>query len=52
VTERLRDSITTCEPTHALREKAIARGMRPLREAGLRAVFEGQTTIEEVVRYT
>jgi hypothetical protein len=35
-----------------LRELGLAQGMRPLREAALRAMFAGETTIEEVVKYT
>jgi type IV pilus assembly protein PilB len=30
----------------------MAQGMRTLRDDGLRAIFDGQTTIEEVVKYT
>jgi len=39
-------------PTIVLRQKAIELGMVPLREDGLRSIFEGDTTIEEVVKYT
>jgi type IV pilus assembly protein PilB len=35
-----------------LRQKAIELGMVPLRDDGLRCIFEGDTTIEEVVKYT
>jgi general secretion pathway protein E len=34
----------------AIERAAVAEGMRPLFEAGLLAVIEGDTTIEEVVR--
>ena len=37
--------------TLALRELAQAEGMRTLREDGLRAVFAGVTTLDEVGRY-
>jgi type II secretory ATPase GspE/PulE/Tfp pilus assembly ATPase PilB-like protein len=33
-------------------KRATAEGMVPLRQAGLRKVAEGMTTIEEVVRET
>jgi type IV pilus assembly protein PilB len=39
-------------PTIVLRQKAIELGMVPLRDDGLRGIFEGDTTIEEVVKYT
>jgi type IV pilus assembly protein PilB len=35
-----------------MREHARRRGMRTLRECGLLAIYEGQTTIDEVVRET
>jgi type IV pilus assembly protein PilB len=35
-----------------LKQKAIEVGMRPLREDGLRCIFDGHTTIEEVLKYT
>ena len=35
-----------------LRQKAVELGMITLREDGLRCIFEGETTIEEVVKYT
>ena len=36
----------------ALRTQARREGMRTLREAGLLAIFDGQTTVEEVLRET
>ena len=39
-------------PTVVLRQKAVELGMVTLREDGLRSIFEGDTTIEEVVKYT
>jgi type IV pilus assembly protein PilB len=38
--------------TQILRVEAKKRGMRTLRQAGLMAIYDGQTTIEEVVRET
>ncbi len=38
--------------TSVLREHAKRIGMRSLRESGLMAIYEGQTTIDEVVRET
>jgi len=38
--------------TEVIRAEAIASGMRTLREAGILKIFDGVTTIEEVVRET
>ena len=35
-----------------LRQEARKRGMRTLRESGLLSIYDGQTTIDEVVRET
>jgi type IV pilus assembly protein PilB len=35
-----------------LRAEARKRGMKTLRESGLEAIFNGDTTIDEVVRET
>ena len=35
-----------------IRQKAIELGMTTLREDGLRSIYDGLTTIEEVVKYT
>jgi type IV pilus assembly protein PilB len=39
-------------PSIVLRQKAVELGMVTLREDGLRSIFDGVTTIEEVVKYT
>jgi len=52
VSEAVRGLINDRAPTIVLRQKAIELGMVPLREDGLRSIFEGDTTIEEVVKYT
>jgi type II secretory ATPase GspE/PulE/Tfp pilus assembly ATPase PilB-like protein len=39
-------------PTRLLRDTARAEGMTTLRQAGLRAVCEGETTVDEVLLYT
>ena len=48
----LRVLITEKAPTLVLKQKAIEFGMRPLRDDGIRAIFDGQTTIDEVIKYT
>jgi type IV pilus assembly protein PilB len=52
ISEAVRLLINERAPTIVLRQKAIELGMVPLRDDGLRSIFEGDTTIEEVVKYT
>jgi len=52
VSEAIRALINDRAPTVVVRQKAVELGMITLREDGLRAIFEGETTIEEVVKYT
>ncbi len=52
MTDRLRELIMTSASTAALRKAAQEDGMRTLRESGLLHIFDGITTIEEVVRET
>jgi type IV pilus assembly protein PilB len=52
VTDPIRALINERAPTVVLRQKAVELGMVSLREDGLRSIFEGDTTIEEVVKYT
>jgi type IV pilus assembly protein PilB len=52
VNDELRDLIVNNASTDELRISARRMGMSTLREAGLRAIFNGITTIEEVVRET
>ena len=50
--DRLREMIMQRSSTNALRQVAVERGMRTLRQAGLLHIYDGVTTIEEVVRAT
>jgi type IV pilus assembly protein PilB len=52
MTERLKELIMKSASTEQLRHTAREQGMRTLRESGLLAIFDGHTTIEEVVRET
>jgi type IV pilus assembly protein PilB len=52
VSEPVRTLINERAPTVVLRQKAVELGMITLREDGLRGIFEGDTTIEEIVKYT
>ena len=48
----MRQMIMEHASTDLLRDAARKRGMRSLRESGLLSIYEGVTTIEEVVRHT
>ncbi|MHC5028752.1 MAG: GspE/PulE family protein [Planctomycetota bacterium] len=50
--DSIRELVMQDASTAVLREESRRRGMRTLRETGLMAIFEGQTTIDEVVRET
>jgi type IV pilus assembly protein PilB len=50
--EPLREMVIANASVLDLKKRAMAEGMVPLRQAGLRKVAEGMTTIEEVVRET
>jgi type IV pilus assembly protein PilB len=50
--DSLRNMVNERAPTVVLRQKAIEMGMVAIREDGLRNIFDGETTIEEVVKYT
>ena len=52
ISDAIRGLINERAPTIVLRQKAVELGMVTLREDGLRSIFEGDTTIEEVVKYT
>jgi type IV pilus assembly protein PilB len=52
VTEVIRQLIIERAPTIVVRQKAIELGMVSLREDALRGIFDGSTTIEEVLKYT
>ncbi len=52
INDDLRDMISSSASTDQLRETCRKHGMRTLREAGLDAIYEGKTTIEEIVRET
>ena len=52
ITDPLRELINERAPTVVLRQKAVELGMVTLRQDGLRSIFAGDTTIEEVLKYT
>ncbi|MCK4873419.1 MAG: Flp pilus assembly complex ATPase component TadA [Phycisphaerales bacterium] len=50
--DEIRELVMHNASTQVIRMEAKKRGMRSLRETGLLSIFEGQTTIDEVVRET
>jgi type IV pilus assembly protein PilB len=50
--DTLRELVMTQASTAVLKMEARKRGMRTLRESGMLSIYDGQTTIEEVVRET
>lgn len=52
VTDPVRELITDRAPTVVVKQKAMEHGMTTLREDGLRNIYLGKTTIEEVLKYT
>ncbi len=52
ITDEIRDMITADGSIDDIRNVARSQGMTTLREAGLKLIFDGITTIDEVVRET
>jgi type IV pilus assembly protein PilB len=52
VTDPIRAMINEKAPGVVIRQKAMELGMATLRADGLRCIFDGVTTIEEVLKYT
>lgn len=50
--ENIRQLVINGAPAAQIRETAISNGMRTLREAGIRKVLEGTTSLEEVMQAT
>ena len=52
VTDEIRPMIVARETANAIKQRALAMGMRTLRDDGWRKVLEGATTVEEVLGET
>ncbi len=52
INDEMRDLVLENSSTEVIRQAAIRNGMRTLRESGLLAIYDGITTIEEVVKQT
>ncbi len=52
ISDPIRELIIEKAPSVVIKQKAVELGMQTLREDGLRNIYEGRTTIEEVLKYT
>ena len=52
VNDEVRELIMRHASTNLIRQEALKHGMETLRDAGLKAIYDGHTTIEEVVKET
>ena len=52
MSDPIRELINQRAPSVVLKQKAIELGMTTLREDGMRSIYDGETTIEEVLKYT
>lgn len=52
ITDPIKELITDRAPSVVIKHKAVELGMRTLREDGLANIYDGTTTIEEVLKYT
>ncbi|MET0262532.1 MAG: type II secretion system ATPase GspE [Rariglobus sp.] len=52
MSEAVRDLVVERASTMVIKQKALEQGMRTLRDDGLRAIFDGATSIEEIIKYT
>jgi len=52
ITDPIRELVDQSAATMVIRQKAIEEGMKTIREDGLRGIYDGDTTVEEVLRYT
>ncbi|RKZ02099.1 MAG: type II secretion system protein GspE [Candidatus Hydrothermota bacterium] len=52
ITPEIREMILRNEPIHKIKQKAIEQGMITLREAAIRKLLAGKTTISEVLKAT
>jgi len=52
ITDPIRELINKRAATVVLRQKAVELGMLTLRQDGLRCIYDGETTIEEILKYT
>lgn len=52
MSNKIRELVLKNSPTVVIRDKARELGMQTMREDGVRAILNGETTMEEVLKYT
>ncbi|MGD1017761.1 MAG: type II secretion system ATPase GspE [Verrucomicrobiia bacterium] len=52
ISEPIRELINMRAPSGVIRGRALELGMRTLREDGIRSILDGETTVEEILKYT
>ena len=52
INDAVRTMINERVPSVIMRQRAVEMGMATIRDDGLRLIFDGKTTVEEIVRYT
>jgi type IV pilus assembly protein PilB len=52
ISRGVREQVNKRQPTSVVRDKALEEGMVGMRQNGIRAIMDGVTTVEEVVKYT
>ncbi len=52
LTDPIREMVNQRAPSIVIKQKAVELGMVTLRDDGLRSIYDGDTTIEEVLKYT
>jgi type IV pilus assembly protein PilB len=52
ISEPIRELINQRSPSSVIRGRALELGMRTLRDDGIRSILDGETTVEEVLKYT
>lgn len=52
IDDEIREIVIAQGSTQAIRQAALRKGMRTLRESGMLSIYDGETTIEEVARET
>ncbi len=52
ITDPIRELVIEKAPSVVIKQKAIELGMTTLRADGLRSIYDGRTSIEEVLKYT
>jgi len=52
ITPSICELINQCSPSNILRKKAIEEGMVTIRNDGIMSILNGETTVEEILKYT